>query len=173
MASVSSVFTCPSCNSALTQKDMLSDKCPACFKSFKNTTNKYFEEPLYLLQQRDSLLEDLEKNKLQPGDKVYNDKYNEIHNSLTDYIRNSDAKDISASLTEAHLYMRSIIHMRLSGQELKVIISIANKIGSLGKILDQYVKEGGIFNDGKTRQLPTEPGIVDRDQAAINEGWDR
>lgn len=136
-------------------------------------TNKYFEEPSYILQQRDSLLKELEKNKILPGDKVYNDKFCEINNSLTDYIRNSDSNAVTASLSEAHLYMRSMIHMRIPGIELKTIISIANKIGSLGKILEQYIKEGGVFNDGKIRQLPAEPGIIDRDQAAINEGWDR
>lgn len=174
---ISPLSTCHYCEASLMpgpESETPTDvgHCWNCGRLLKNPTNKHFECPDYLHHQKNSLIEELGRGKLKPGDTKYDEKIQEIQKDLISWVRECTSEDKIAPLHDSVVIMENLIHTTTTGEDLKIIISLAKKIGNLANVLEQYFKAGGCTYDRKIRRFRPDNGESSWDQATATAGRD-
>lgn len=164
------VAVCPDCKSILENSP---EECKVCGKSLKIATNKYFASPDYIYYQRHALVEDIQLDKIRPGDSKFEEKLLDIQNSLDAWARECPVEDRLAALYDAYLYLAHVVFATGTTKEnMRQMISVAKKIGDLGNSIEQYLRYGGTVYDRKIRSLRPEPGELEWNQASASAGGD-
>ncbi len=174
--SIESLSSCPHCQTDLTpdpRSDLIIDKdsCWNCGRKLKNPANKHFECPDYLFHQKNSLIEELERGKLKPGDTRYEEKIQEIQKDLVTWVRECTTEDKIAPLYDSVVILENLLFTTTPAADLKAVISMAKKVGMLANALEQYFKAGGASYDRKTRPIRPDTGEASWDQATATASW--
>ena len=175
--SITNISICHHCQADLTPDPVLdpvtaAEHCWNCGRKLKNPFNKHFESPDYLYHQKNSLIEDLEEGKLKPGDTKYDLKMQEIQKDLISWTRECITVDKLAPLYDSVIIMENLIFTETPSQDLRAIIAVAKKIGTLANALEQYFKAGGSSYDRKVRSLRPDSGDGSWDQATATASRD-
>jgi hypothetical protein len=164
--SIESLSICPHCQSDLTaDPSVRKGSCWNCGRILVNPINKYFESPEYIYNQKSSLLEFLEQSNLKPGDTKYEEKIQEIQKELTNWVRGCKTEDKLAALFDSTVILENLLFTETPVQDLRTIISMGKKIGTLANALEQYFKAGGTSYDRKAGPIRTDIGEGSWDQA--------
>jgi hypothetical protein len=164
--SATTINICPYCEYTSTKG--FEQICPACGRILRGPKDSIFESPNYLYKQKKNLLKVAENDKLNP------EKFSLFNLDLTSKLhmwsRQCTTEDKMAVLFDAALVLENIIHSQTPVTDLRTIIQIAKKIGTLGNVIEEYFKAGGSPYDREVRQLLTDNGNGVGNQAAAPAG---
>jgi len=170
---IESLHICPHCQSDLTaDPSARKGSCWNCGRILVNPTNKYFESPDYIYNQKNSLLEVLDQSNLKPGDTKYDEKIQEIQKELTGWVRGCTTEDKLASLFDSIIIMENLLFTSTPSQDMKAVIAMAKKIGTIANALEQYFKAGGSSYDRKVGSVRPDLGESAWDQATATASRD-
>lgn len=179
MVKVQSPQICPHCGADQLDLDetgvinpLGKDTCYACFKTIKKPTNQYFESPDYIYHQKNTLIQDLIKNKSNPDSDKYNEKVQEFEIAQSTWFRTCLHEDRVAAMNDAKDVIAELIYSVASKEEASRIIAMAEKIGKYATALKEINKLGVPLYERKVR--PVRPLIGDDDwsEAAASKGGD-
>lgn len=169
--SIESLSICPNCQCDLTaDPSVRKGSCWNCGRVLVNPTNKYFESPDYICSQKSSLMELLDQSNLSPGDSKYEEKIHDLQKELINWIRGCKTEDRLAAMFDATVTLENLIFTETPTQDLRTIIAMGKKIGTLANAIEQYFKAGGTSYDRKAGPVRPDVGENSWDQATATAG---
>jgi len=148
------------------------NRCPNCHKIVKNPNNKYFEKPKYIFHQKISLIENLKRDKLNPDSDDYLDHTDEIDKHEAVWYRTCLHEDRVAAFSDALGIIQHLVYSKSLGGEIKQILALAKRIGSVADAIDELHKSGVALYDGEIKSLRPIAGDSDGYQASAIAGRD-
>ena len=144
--------------------------CWNCGRILVNPTNKYFESPDYIYTQRNNILEFMKHSNPRPGDARYEERLNEIQKELINWVRGCKTEDKMAALFDATIILENLLFTETPIQDLRAMVAMGKKIGTLANALEQYFKAGGTSYDRKAGPIRPDVGENSWDQATATSG---
>ena len=156
MAKVNQVAMCPN---PLCQKELphpTPDSCPHCGKIL-HAESGTFGPPDYISMQ---LRANRERNGISsekgPND-VQKKELDKIDSDLVKWLRSCPDEDRIAAFEDAYLFLGQILHADVDGEQIRLIVGQAKRLGKLAEAIEGYIKSGGILRVRETRQIQAEP----------------
>lgn len=175
-AKITTPSFCPYCRMEIPEDKVRSnpDRCPECFRVIVKPENKHFQDPNYILAQKEKLLAQalIEIPGAEVGTDDYNDISASVHASEDEWYRNCLHKERVGSLSDAFEIIRHLPYSRSSGEELSQVINIAKRIGSIADHIDKFYRSGVTTYDREVRPTRTDSREVGVDQASTATGRD-
>jgi len=181
MVNISTPKYCPYCKEPLFKESddtgfvvpfALRDRCPHCYKILQNPDNKHFETPDYIFHQKNSLIENLKRDKLNPDSNDYLDRVTEFGRQELNWYRTCLHEDRVAAFADALGIIQNIVYSRSMGAEFKQILTLAKQIGAIALSIQELHKSGVELYDGEIRSLRPLAGDPDGSQASAVAGRD-
>jgi hypothetical protein len=138
MAKVKAVINCKSCNAELYSKDQ--KRCHNC-GALLNSLSSMYELPDYLVLQQHDLLD-----QINGGEQEKAKKTKEIESSLIEYLKNSPPEDKISAMYDAFYQLKYTLFVDMNHDEMRKIVSLGKRIGSLSESIENYIKNQGGVN---------------------------
>ena len=153
MTKVNEVVLCPKCG-----KETQKPKCKYCHHNIVAYENTLFGTPDYFSSQYRYTIGLVKPNKQEDANKQ------ECRDKLKDLLQGMSPEDRLDAMTDAYDVIRHCLLIDMQREDLKSLVKIGIRIGTISTNIDQYIKTGGLTN-ATINTADTEPSDEDNNES--------
>lgn len=152
MANVKPVKVCKHCGAG-DLPDPLPKYCMECGSPVVAHQSALFTAPSYLSSQRDQMIEAMGKERLSPGDSIFDQRVLEAGNEMVRIAREAPYKWQLDCLLDSKLFLENLLHSSLTRKEVVEVVKLGQAIGTISNAVSEYLKCGGKHSDRVFRRV--------------------